>query len=524
MGASTAQVASTVAPDRAPEANVSKKVNTLVLCVILLQFIGYAMELSPSKTKLIGTIGPASDAPQTLEQMIRAGLNVARLNFSHGDTDYHRELIRRVRAASVACGQRVAIMGDLPGPKMRIGEVRGEPHELRIGDLLTLTTVEIEGDRQRVSVSFPSLPRAVKTGDTLYLNDGFIQLKVAEVVGQDVHCRVQVGGELRSRKGLNLPGIDLGISAFTDEDRKWVEFAAENGVDALSQSFVSTAADVVAARETATALDYRPFTIAKIERMEALTNLEAILRVADGIMVARGDLGVEIPIESMAVTQKRIMERAKRLGKPVITATQMLESMVTHRRPTRAEATDVANAILDGTDCVMLSAESAMGRYPVEAVSMLAQIARMTEPHNAARRLEDALKDQEREGDWNTVDLIALSVAHTLRKVDVVGLCVPTLSGSTVRNITRFRLPTWITAFSPRESTCQALQFSYGVQPMHVDEDRPDWSAFTRHWLREQGVREGLAILTQGPSQENPCGNHRMELLELDPDSPLACG
>ena len=201
----------------------------------------------------------------------------------------------------------------------------------------------------------------------------------------------------------------------------------------------------------------------------------------------------------------------------------MLESMVTQRRPTRAEATDVANAILDGTDCVMLSAESAMGRYPVEAVAMLAEIARTTEPYNAARRLEDALKAQERGGDWDTVDLIALSVAHTLRRIDAVALCVPTLSGSTVRNITRFRLPAWITAFSPREPTCQALQFSYGVHPVHVDEDRPDWNAFARRWLQEQGVKEGLAVLTQGPSRENPCGNHRMELLELDPQSPDSC-
>jgi pyruvate kinase len=201
----------------------------------------------------------------------------------------------------------------------------------------------------------------------------------------------------------------------------------------------------------------------------------------------------------------------------------MLESMVTHRRPTRAEATDVANAILDGTDCVMLSAESAMGRYPVEAVAMLAQIAAATESHNAQRRLKDALKDLQRASAMDTVDLIALSVAHALLRIHSEALFVPTLSGSTARNITRFRLPTWITALSPSEASCQALQFSFGVWPVRVDEDRPDWGAFVRNWLEQRGVSEGLALLTQGPSQHNPCGNHRMEILELNPDERYRC-
>jgi len=240
-------------------------------------------------------------------------------------------------------------------------------------------------------------------------------------------------------------------------------------------------------------------------------------------MVARGDLGVEIPIAQMAVTQKMLMEKANRLGKPVITATQMLESMVTQRRPTRAEATDVANAILDGTDCVMLSAESAMGRYPVEAVAMLAHIAETTEPYKAGTRLQDALKNFEREGHLGTVDLIALSVAHTLRKISPVALFVPTLSGSTARNIARFRLPVWITALSPNEATCQALQFSYGIQAERVDEDRPDWGAFARQWLHRREVTEGLALLTQGPSEQHPCGNQRMEILELDPGRRYQC-
>ncbi len=482
------------------------------------------MNFPANKTKLVCTIGPASDEQHTLERMILAGMSVARLNFSHGNPDYHRALVERLRLASQAVGRRVAIMGDLPGPKMRIGEVRDEPCELRAGDRFTLTTDDITGDCTRVSVSFPPLPRVVQLGHTLYINDGFIQLEAEEIAGNDVHCRVLVGGEIRSRKGLNLPGSDLGISAFTDEDRAWVGFAAAQGLDAMSQSFVAGPDDMHAVRKAAQDLGYQPFLIAKIERAEALGHLDEILDVADGIMVARGDLGVEIPIEQMAVTQKRLMAKANRLGKPVITATQMLESMVGNRRPTRAEATDVANAILDGTDCVMLSAESAMGSYPAEAVTMLAHIAEATESHNAARRLQDALKDFEREGDLAPTDLIALSVAHTLRKVDARALLVPSRSGYTARQITRFRLPVWVTAFSADESICQHLQFSYGVHPVKLEREPTDWNGFAHRWLEEQGALEGVALLTQGPSPENPCGNHRMEILELDPDDrPYKC-
>jgi pyruvate kinase len=481
------------------------------------------MYVCQHKTKIVATIGPASDAPETLVRMIRAGLGVARLNFSHGEPDYHRTLIERIRAASQTAGQRVAIMGDLPGPKMRIGDLAEEPIELQRDDTLTLTTDDVVGQADRIGVTFAGLPAAVRPGDMLYLNDGFILLRVTEVLDKDVRCRVRVGGELRSRKGLNLPGIDLGISAFTEEDACWLRFAAENRLDAVSQSFVAGAPDIEAVRRAAQALDYQPFIIAKIERAAALDNLEPILRATDGIMVARGDLGVEIPIEQIAVTQKRIMEKANLAAKPVITATQMLESMVKHRRPTRAEATDVANAILDGTDCVMLSAESAMGRFPVESVEMLASIAAATEPTRPTWPRREALEKYGWDGDVSSVDLIALSVHHTIERMCPRAVIVPTLSGATARNIGRFRLPVWITALSPNETTCQALQFSYGIHPVAVAEDRPEWSAFTRRWLAEQGVTEGQVLLTQGPSARNPCGNQRMEILELDPQRMGVC-
>jgi pyruvate kinase len=473
------------------------------------------MHLPSHKTKIVATIGPASDSPEVLREMMQAGLDVARLNFSHGDQAYHALLIERIREAAADTGRRVAIMGDLPGPKMRIGDLAEEPIELLRDDTVTLTTEEISGTARHLSVSFAGLPASVRTGDRLFINDGFILLKVIETSTTEVKCIVRVGGELRSRKGLNLPGIDLGICAFTDNDRAWLEFAALHRIDAVSQSFVAGAEDILAVRRAANALDYTPFIIAKIERASALEQLDDILAVSDGLMVARGDLGVEIPIEEIAVTQKRIMEKANRAGKPVITATQMLESMVTVRRPTRAEATDVANAILDGTDCVMLSAESAMGRYPVESVAMLAGIAAAVEPERPQRPFHALLGDAARSGALRAVDLIAESVYHMIDRSAFRAVLVPTRSGDTARNVSRFRLPVWIIALSPNESTCQALAFSYGVVPVAVDVDRADWSGFARTWLATQGIRDGLVLLTQGPSAENPRGNHRLEILEL---------
>ncbi|MDJ0738493.1 MAG: pyruvate kinase [Gammaproteobacteria bacterium] len=468
------------------------------------------MYLPANKTKLVCTIGPASESPDVLQAMLHAGMNVARLNFSHGDFDNHARIIATLRDAADRAGRRLAIMADLPGPKIRIGELASEPVELAIGDSVVLTTDEIIGDGRRFSVNFERLPLAVKPDDKLFLNDGLISLKVERVDGSDVHCEVRAGGELSSRKGVDLPGIDLGISAFTAHDRDCLAFALQHGVDAVSQSFVSSAADVVAVRQAAADLGYRPFVIAKIERARAIDNLDEILDAADGLMVARGDLGVELPIAQMAVVQKSLMQAANRLGKPVITATQMLESMTHHRRPTRAEATDVANAIFDGTDAVMLSAESAMGRYPVDAVAMLAEIAAATEPHRQGTPF-----DARAPRDSDQSDLIARSIQHAVTSLEPSAVVVPTRSGHMARSVARFRLPTWITAFSQEHATCQALQFSYGVQPVHVDYDAADWTPFLREWIRGQGVASGLAVLAQGPSEQYPCGNHRMEIVDL---------
>ena len=339
------------------------------------------MTLPNHKTKIVCTIGPASKSLRVMEQLLLAGMNVARINFSHGDFSSHGQVMADLRQAARNVDRRLAIMADLPGPKIRIGILAEEPIELAAGQEFVLTTAEITGNPTRVSVSFEPLPRVVQPGNRIYLNDGLIELEVQKTAGEEVTCRVLVGGELRSRKGLNLPGIDLGINAFTAHDRDCLKFALEHEVDAVSQSFVESAADIEALRRAASDAGSSPFVIAKIERSRALGNLEEIFQAADGIMVARGDLGVEVPIEQVPVIQKQLMHQANVLGKPVITATQMLESMTSSRRPTRAEATDVANAILDGTDCVMLSAESATGMFPVEAVTTLAKIA---DGHRAA--------------------------------------------------------------------------------------------------------------------------------------------
>ena len=473
------------------------------------------MAFPVNKTKIVCTIGPASDSRDILERLIRAGMNVARLNFSHGDFAEHQTVIRRIREASRATGRRVAIMADLPGPKIRLGQFAEEPVKLRAGDTFTLTTEEIEGTVDHVSVTFAELPQAVRPGNRLFLNDGLIQIKVLESAGREVRCEVLIGGQLSSRKGLNLPGIDLGISAFTDHDRHCLAFALENGVDAISQSFVENTTDIAAVREAAADLGHDPFLIAKIERSGALDHIDEILQAADGIMVARGDLGVEIPIAQIAIVQKQLIWKANQLGKPVITATQMLESMTTNRRPTRAEATDVANAVLDGTDAVMLSGESAMGQFPMDAAEMLASIAANIEPLRTVYPVREELSASDRDKDVSLPDLIARSVVSTSQRITPAAVIVPTHNGATARRITRFRLPVWITAVSSNEKTCQDLLFSYGVFPVCEPEHPTDWRSWIRNWLKVQELSGHLVVMTEGPSRKHPERNNRMEIVNL---------
>ena len=473
------------------------------------------MPFAANKTKIVCTIGPASENEDTLIRMIEAGMNVVRLNFSHGDFASHAQMIKKIRSAAKQTGRRIAMMADLPGPKIRIGDLETEPIELEPGATFALTTQEIIGDQHRASVSFKKLTRTVKSGDRLFLNDGIIQLQADEISDDTVRCQVIVGGELRSRKGLNLPGINLGISAFTDFDHACLEFAMSQGVDAVSQSFVESGQDIDAVRDAAQKMGHAPFIIAKIERANALRNMDDILAAANGIMIARGDLGVEIPIEDIAVVQKKLMRLANLKGKPVITATHMLESMTSSKRPTRAEATDVANAILDGTDCVMLSGESAMGKYPVDSVRMLAKIATASEPHRPAFPLQEALNAAMDEEDPRLQDLIALSVEATLNRITPPTVIVPTHSGSTARSIARFKLPVWITAVSSLPASCQNLMFSYGVHPVHEPDHPDNWRAWAREWLNIHKEKGHLVVLTEGPSSKHPHRNNRMEIIDL---------
>jgi pyruvate kinase len=471
--------------------------------------------LPDHKTKIVCTIGPASDSLDMMRQMLKAGMDIARLNFSHGNFERYRTVIKNLRESASAENRRLTIMADLPGPKIRIGQIKNDTIDLKPGSVFTLTTDAVVGNERKVSVTLPTLPKVVCPGNHLYLNDGLIELEVVQVLKHDVKCHVLVGGELRSRKGLNVPGIDLGIEAFTDHDRQCLKFALEQGVDAISQSFVHSEKDILSVRRMAMTLGYKPFIIAKIERSTALDHIDNILEAADGIMVARGDLGVETPIEQIAYIQKWLIKKANMLGKPVITATQMLESMTVNPYPTRAESTDVANAILDGTDCVMLSGESAMGKYPVEAVTMLAKIAAAMELHRAPHYLRTELENPIAKEQVNLTDLIALNVETTLRSISPAAVFVPTRGGATARSITRFRLPVWVVGVSTDDATCQQLQFSYGVYPEYVPEHPDNWKEFIAAWLYEHHEEGQLVVVTEGPSRKHPDANNRIEIIDL---------
>ncbi len=474
------------------------------------------MRLAQHKTKIVCTIGPASQSKAMLERMALNGMCVARLNFAHGEFESHREVIAMIRDTAKSLDKRIAILADLPGPKMRIGKLAEESIELERDDKFILTTRDVVGDAKRVSVSLEKLPQVMQPGATIFLNDGFIQLEVEKVEDQEVYCKVLVGGELRSHKGVNVPGVDLGVSAFTEFDHHCLRFAAEQNIDAVSVSFVQGPEDIVKVEQAAAELGYVPFVVAKIERSRALENFEEILNVTDGVMVARGDLGVEIPIEEIAVTQKRLIRMANLRGRPIITATQMLESMMNNRRPTRAEVTDVANAILDGADCVMLSEESAMGDFPAEAVAMLARIAEVTEPRRTIKSVRQALFGDKNEHKVSVQDLVALNVSYSVEHLSPLFVITPTKTGATARRVSRFRLPVWILALSRFESTCQTLQFSYGLHGICVSDNRGSWEACARGILNEHGITKGLVIMTQGPPSEREGGTNSMKILDLD--------
>jgi pyruvate kinase len=417
------------------------------------------------RTKIIATVGPASWDPDVLEQMIAAGADVFRLNFSHAGPEKHAETIGAIREAGERLGREVAILGDLPGPKLRIGELRDDFAELETGMHVTLTPREIEGDRETIPVSWAGVS-TLEENQLVYLADGAIRLRVRDHEGEAVGAEVEVGGTLSSHKGMNIPG-GAGLPAATDGDLGWVEFAVANGVDLIAVSFVSSAQDLVPVRERLDALGSDIPLIAKIERQQAAENVEEIVaRATGGIMVARGDLGIELPLAEVPIVQKRMIRTAGRLSKPVITATQMLASMLTAKRPTRAEVTDVANAIYDGSDAVMLSEETAVGENPVEAVRVMDQIARATEPDLP---YGEWLFQRTNQATQDVADSVAQGAVGAVYRLGLKALVVPTNSGRTARLVSAHRPDVPILAISPRAETVRRLSLLFGVTAVQSD-------------------------------------------------------
>ncbi|RXE57180.1 pyruvate kinase [Methanoculleus taiwanensis] len=470
------------------------------------------MQLPDHKTKIVCTIGPASDSVPVLKEMVEAGMNVARLNLSHGTFDEHRKTIRNVRRAADEAGRLVSILIDLPGPKLRIGTLPEEPMQLAKGEVVTLTTKKGSYESREIPVDFSRFADLVSEGSIIYLNDGFIQLRVTEIVGEDVRCQVVIGGPLLSHKGMSLIGGEgvVAVSAVTDRDLECIDFGLAEGLDTFSISFIQNAADIDKARNYAAEKGKAIHIISKIERQEALANLDEILAATDGVMIARGDLGVQIPIEEVPAVQKRIILKATTLGRPVITATQMLESMTDNIRPTRAEVTDVANAILDGTDAVMLSGETSVGHYPVEAVGMMVKIARNIEERRSSIAGRCGLVDYFRRGRGRAgitiSDVVSLNVIESMEALGIRYVLTPTRSGATPRHISRFKPDSWILSFTRNPSTHKFLAFSYGVYSVFIRSEEEYWHGAMLEFIRESGVirRGEQVVLTEGisPSYE----------------------
>jgi pyruvate kinase len=412
------------------------------------------------RTRIVCTLGPASRSLETLEQLVQNGLSVARLNFSHGTREEHAAAIADLREVSEKLERPVAILQDLAGFKVRIGEMAGGSAQLQPGSLFTLAPGDRPGDAQGASVSYPDLARDLRPGDTLLLSDGAIELEVEALEGDAVQCRVVVGGPLSSRKGVVAAGRAVGQSGLTDKDRKDLRFGIEQGVDLVALSFLRRPADVEQARRLVSDLGARTPLIAKIENQEAMDSIDGILEAADGIMVARGDLGVGVPVARIPRLQKTLIQKANRAGKPVITATHMLRSMVDSPRPTRAEVTDVANSILDGTDAVMLSEETAVGSHPVAAVRTMAEVAREAE---ASFPYDSWLRRFRRAGHESVADAIAFAVCTLAEDVAAAAILCCTSSGSTARSVAKFRPRRPILALTPRPATLRELSLVWGV-------------------------------------------------------------
>ena len=462
------------------------------------------MTLARQKTKIVCTLGPASSGEETIRQMIRAGMSVARLNFSHGTVEEHALQIERVRRAADAEDRVIGILIDLPGPKIRLGLLPVEPLELERGSEVVLTTDQCPGDPAKIPVDYDPLPSLVGAGTLLYINDGLVRLRVLETGAEEIRAEVIVGGALTSRKGLNVIDSILPVDAVTARDLELIEAGLALGVNTFTISFIERAEDIRRAKEHAASLGHEISVIAKIERKAAVDRIDELLAAADGVMIARGDLGVQIPIEQVPVVQKRIIHAANEVGLPVITATQMLESMTQSLLPTRAEVTDVANAILDGTDAVMLSAETASGSYPVESVSMMSKIALEIEAERqtlgCGHLLEDRIRESYGRQTIAVEDVVSLNVIDAVRALGPRFILTPTRTGRTPRRISRFRPERWILAFTRDAAVQRFLTFTYGCCPFLIETGREDWHDLIFEAVRSLGlaVPGDLVILTEG--------------------------
>ena len=412
------------------------------------------------KTKIVCTLGPVSENEETLRELIKNGLNVCRLNFSHGSHEEHKGRMDLVKKLREELNMPTAILLDTKGPEIRTGKFDAPEVLLEEGQTFTITMKDVMGDKERCTVSYKGLANDVKTGDTILIDDGLVGLTVKEVNGDDIVCEVQNSGIVKNHKGVNVPGVKVNLPAITEKDRSDIEFGIEQGIDFIAASFVRKVSDVLAIREI---LEENNAThikiISKIENQEGVDNLDEIIEVSDGIMVARGDLGVEIPTEEIPVVQKLMIKKCNEAGKPVITATQMLDSMIRNPRPTRAEVTDVANAIYDGTDAIMLSGETAAGKYPVEAVKTMATIAKRAEETMRNRR--DKINKSK-----NVTDAISYATCTTAMDLDARAILSSTASGHTARMVSKFRPDCPIIATTSDESVRRQLSLTWGVLPV----------------------------------------------------------
>jgi pyruvate kinase len=442
------------------------------------------MKTTPKKTKIVATIGPASHDISILKKMIRAGMNVARLNFSHGTHDSHKESLDRIKIASTATKTPVAILQDLSGPKIRIGTFANGSVILKRGQRFTLTTDKIVGDNTRVHINYAKLPDEISVGAHIMIFDGKITLRVEKYTKTDIQCNVITGGLISNNKGVNIPGAQLSMRSLTKKDRADVIFGMKHNVAFIALSFVRTAADIHDLRKILQRNKSDAMIIAKIETLEAIENITEIIEATDGVMVARGDLAVEIGPEHVPLAQKRIIYHCNQLGKPVITATQMLDSMETSSVPTRAEVSDVANAILDGTDAVMLSGETATGSYPVESICVMTRIAQTTEPNNINVDLEYIGEPK------NTDDAVTSSVVRVANNVRAKAIIALTSSGLTARLISRFKPYHTVYAITTSTIRQQQLLASSGVEPL-IMKTSNNVNIFTKEitkFVQKQGI------------------------------------